>query len=494
MTITASSLDFKLFLALWNRAQGQRTPEVHFKMAEWLEQAWEKGEKKLLLQAFRSCGKSTIVGLFAAWLLYQNNNVRILVLSADEALAGKMVRNVKRVIERHPATAHLKPARADQWGSDKFTIRREMELRDPSMLARGIGGNITGSRADVVICDDVEVPKTCDTVGKREDLRTKLAEVDFVLAPGGTQLYVGTPHHFHTIYAKTPRRTIGETRAFLEEFARLEIPILDETGGSAWPERFSAADIALMKLRAGPALFDSQMMLKARNIMEGRLDPARLRRYDDELVFQKELRTLWIGEKKIVSCSAWWDPAFGSAHGDGSVLAALFTDEDGDYWLHRVAYVKNDPSPSANEDEASAQCRQIARIARELMLPALAVEINGIGRFLPSVLRRALVAARVPCAVIEKTSTRPKDQRILEAFDAVLAARALHVHESVYDTPFIGEMQEWKPGGKSRDDGLDAVAGALGLAPVRIKTGCLPGTRAWRAAPPVHNGAADWRV
>jgi hypothetical protein len=32
-------------------------------------------------------------------------------------------------------------------------------------------------RADVIICDDVEVPNTCDTPGKRLDLRQRLSEI-----------------------------------------------------------------------------------------------------------------------------------------------------------------------------------------------------------------------------------------------------------------------------------------------------------------------------
>ena len=166
---------FPLFLTVWNRAQGLSTPSVHIKIARWLEGAWGRGDKRLLLMAFRSCGKSTIIGLFAAWLLLHDSNLRILVLSADTLLARKMVRNVKRIIERHPLTAYLKPERLDQGGADRFTVKRSMELRDPSMLARGIAANMTGSRADVVICDDVEVPKTCDTAEKRENLREKLA-------------------------------------------------------------------------------------------------------------------------------------------------------------------------------------------------------------------------------------------------------------------------------------------------------------------------------
>ena len=115
-----------------------------------------------------------------------------------------------------------------------------MELRDPSMLARGMGANLTGSRADVVICDDVEVPRTCDTAPKREDLRARLSEIDYIIVPGGMQLYVGTPHTYYTIYADEARREIGESAPFLAGFQRLVKPILDDQGRSAWGEPLPA--------------------------------------------------------------------------------------------------------------------------------------------------------------------------------------------------------------------------------------------------------------
>ena len=216
MDPSQSPPSFAAFIETWNKDQNLSTPEHHIEISSWLSGCWENNHRELLLMAFRNSGKSTLVGLFSAWLLVCNPSLRIMVLAADLSLARKMTRNVKRVIERHPACAGLKPKRADQWASDQFTINREAELRDPSMLAKGITANVTGSRADVVICDDVEVPNTCDTAAKREDLRERLDEIDYVLVPGGLQLYVGTPHTFHTLYGAHARRDLGEGQAYLE--------------------------------------------------------------------------------------------------------------------------------------------------------------------------------------------------------------------------------------------------------------------------------------
>lgn len=175
-------------------------PTHQRKIAKWLYGLWKSEDRQGLLMAFRNSGKSTVVGLFCAWVLYQNSALRILVMAADYSLAKKMVRNVKRIIEQHPLTKGLKPEHLEQWASDQFTVNRDSELRDPSMLAKGIGANITGLRADIIICDDVEVPKNCDTSQKREELRQRLDELDYILTPGGMQLYIGTLHTYYTIY------------------------------------------------------------------------------------------------------------------------------------------------------------------------------------------------------------------------------------------------------------------------------------------------------
>lgn len=471
----SAPLSFAVFVAAWNRVQGQRTPEIHLRIARWLESSWNKGDRRLLLMAFRSCGKSTLIGLFCAWLLWRNPDLRILVMAADLALARKMVRNVKRIIEKHPLTKQLKPARQDQWGTEKFTVRRRKELRDPSMLAKGVTTNITGTRADVIICDDVEVPRTCDTAEKREYLRERLLELDYVLVPDGLQLYAGTPHSWYSLYAAEARREINEDRPFLDGFERLVLPIIED-GRSVWPERFSLQAIENLRRKTGPNHFMSQMMCEPVNIANGHLDPADLQVYDGHLEYSEagRLPLLSLNGRKMVSASAFWDPSFGREGGDRSIFAIIYADADGSYWLHHLAQItvsKRDPA-----DPATQQCRQVAQLVKRFYLPSLALETNGLGKFLPGLLRQELGKAGLICAVREITSRKPKAIRILEAFDVVLAARALHVHRDVLATPFITELQEWRPGkAGAHDDALDAVAGALSLEPVRLSR--IHGTR-----------------
>jgi len=445
--------------------------------------------------AFRASGKSTIVGLFSAWLLWRDPDLRILVLAAESSLARKMVRNIRKVIERHPLTRALRPNNPDQWAADRFTINRNLELRDPSVLGAGILSNITGSRADLIICDDVEVPKTCDTALKREALRERLHETEYILTPQGTQVYIGTPHSWYSIYADEPRKEIGEEQPFLNSYDRMMVPLVSDQGVSAWPERYAPEDIDRMKTETGPNKFASQMMLRPVNILEGRLDPENLVPYEGELEYSEAQKKaqLHLNGRRLVSCSACWDPAFGTGSGDSSVLAIVYTDEEGEYWLHHLAYIN--VSPDLPEDEATQQCRIVAALAGRFYVPSISLEINGIGRFLPSILRKELAKARIPSAVIEVSNRRPKDVRILEAFDAVLAARALNVHENAFKTPFINEMLEWRPGVAGlNDDGLDAVAGALSAEPVRLKKSYMSGRTYWQGSSLSYQAQTDFNI
>jgi hypothetical protein len=479
-------LSFTGFVSAWNGEQGRPTPDLHLRMTRWLDRCWSEGDRRLLLMVFRDAGKSTLVGMFCAWLLGRAPDLRLLVLSAESALAAKMTRNVRRLIERHPMLAHLLPRRREEWAADQLTVRREANHRDPSLLARGIGANITGCRADIVICDDVEVPNTADTHPKRRELRERLREIGFVLVPDGTQLYIGTPHIYHSIYADQQHPELGDQAPFLDGYTRLTLPLLDEGASSLWPDRFAPPAIRELRADSGPLRFRSQMILSPAHTREIRLDPDRLVRYEAPLQLHDahgEL-VLTIDGRRMVGAACWWDPAMGRPdRGDASVVAAVFTDDSGGYWLHGIRYLTVDETGLEEADAAAQLCHGVINFLREHEQPAIAIETNGLGKFLPLLLRRELKAQGLAVTVTEQVSTRAKDQRILDAFDPLLAARALRVHASVWDTPFIREMREWLPGGGGADDGLDAVSGCILSQPVRLSArAAAPPRRDWRGA------------
>ena len=477
LEIDALRASFLRFVWLWNRQQKQGTPDLHLRIADWLQAGAKGGKGRLALLVFRDAGKSTLVGLYCAWLLANDPSKRILVLAAEYSLACRMTRNVRRIIETHPLTRHLRPERREEWAADQFTVRRRIHHRDPSLLARGIGANLTGSRADVIVCDDVEVPNTSATPERRAVLRGRLRELGFILVPDGLQLFIGTPHAWHSIYASEPRAELGEDRPFLDDYDRLELPLLDGSGQSIWPERFTEAVVARMRRDAGPNLFNSQMLLRPEPTTAVRLDPAGLVPYDEPLALENAggRPILRLGRRRMTACCCWWDPAYGAPdRGDGSVIAAVFQDEAGGYWLHDLAYLTFDLAKIDGEDELTQLCRQALAFAKRNEQPVVTVETNGIGRFVPAALRREIGRSRLGVRVKEHHASRAKDARILEAFDPLLAAGSLRVHASVLNGAFSTEMREWRPGGRHPDDALDAVSAAILSLPLRDCTKPFP--------------------
>ena len=242
-------------------------------------------------------------------------------------------------------------------------------------------------------------------------------------------------------------------------------------GQSRWPERFPLQKIESIRKRSGPNKFKSQMLLQPVDIAEGRLNPDLLKSYAGEIAYSEQNgeAVLMLEGRRLVSATCWWDPSFGAPErGDRSVVACVFTSDDGGYWLHRMGYLTFDPALLGEVSEAQQLCRQVVQFARDVLVPSVTVETNGLGKFLPTLLRREFDAQGVACGVIETYATTAKERRILEGFDAPLAAGRLYVSDAVRTTPFINEMREWRPGSRAPDDGLDAVAGCLLSEPVRL--------------------------
>lgn len=179
---------------------GLKTPRHHRQILEFLYGVLCDSPHRGLLMAFRHSGKSTVVGIFAACVLYLYPQTRILILSAESGLSTRMVSHIRHILENHPWCSNLVPSNKKEWSMGRITVNRPIGIREPSVICQGIHGNITGMRADLIICDDVEVPNTSNTLQKRADLRERLRELDFILSPTGAMVYIGTPHTHDTIY------------------------------------------------------------------------------------------------------------------------------------------------------------------------------------------------------------------------------------------------------------------------------------------------------
>ena len=261
------------------------------------------------------------------------------------------------------------------------------------------------------------------------------------------------------------------TKPFLVGFDVLKIPVI-ENGVLTWEEKFPLSKIEELKSRVGMNKFSSQMMLTPVDTNKGRFDIEKLNFYDAPLIVEEQNHFLnfSINGNKIVSCSCWWDPSYGSKKGDGSVISVVFIDEIGRYYLHDIKYLYHKDVSKEQIKSAAEQCQQVGKFLLDNHIPSIYVESNGIGKFLPEFLRAELQKMSIKVNVIEKISKVSKSLRILDSFDVIISAGYLFVNEKVKQTPFMAEFCDWGVNSKSHDDGLDSVAGALSAPSIKLPT------------------------
>lgn len=230
--------DFRVFLAqVWDFLGLPAPTPVQYDIARWLQH----GPKRQVLSAFRGVGKSWITAAFVLWVLFLNPEKKIMVVSANQQLADDFSKFCKQLIHGMPLLQHLAP-RGDQRDSAiSFDVGPSTPSKDPSLKSAGITGQITGSRADIIIPDDIEVPKNSYTHLMRERLAELVKEFDSVLKPGEESriIYLGTPQVEDSLYEKL------RARGYVKRVWPAEIP--------ARPENYHGqlAPFVLKKIEAG---------------------------------------------------------------------------------------------------------------------------------------------------------------------------------------------------------------------------------------------------
>ena len=510
-------ISFLAFFLIWARYKGWDVPQHHVRICVWLERFWWHGRVGVL-EVFRGAAKSTIVAVFQAWILYLDQSVHILDQAADDKTARKLSRDTRHVLNRHPLCRGML-GRADQ-AVESINVLGNPDARNASVSAHGVLSNVTSSRAEIVIFDDVEVPKNTRSDAARAHLRERMDEATHILVPGGKKLYIGTPHAFDSIYdeqaaagadvLKIPlfeqhvryEQGTDAQKAFPYNFecnrAELHVftgkgrasrllvdgvdykvdrrtvlfqtppgTVVDIYGPSTWPARFNREDVEFRRTQSRTLnAWDSQYQLEAKPVHQLRLDPDRIIPYNVEPVvtFANGEVRMMLGATRIVGASAYWDCALGKVRGDDSALSLVFTNDRGQLFWHIARAM-------TGAGDVDAQCRQVRAIVLQYQLLAVTVETNGPGGFVPAILRKHLAGTH--CAVLEQFQTgqgegASKDARILDALEAPLSGRFLWAHIDALDT-IEHQMKNWQPGiPGQRDDYLDSGAGAVRQTPVRI--------------------------
>jgi hypothetical protein len=271
--LTALQDDFKVFLtALWDQLDLPPPTRAQFSIADYLQH----GPKRLQIQAFRGVGKSWITGAFVLWTLFNNPEKKIMIISASKERADNMSIFLQKLIIETPWLSHLQPKSDDsRWSRISFDVACSPH-QAPSVKSVGITGQLTGSRADLMILDDIEVPGNSMTEFMREKLLQLCTEAESILTPKDDSriMYLGTPQTTFTVYRKLAERSY---RPFvwparyprkLSQYEGLIAPQLQEDideGAKSWqttdPDRFDDDDLLQREASMGRSNFMLQFML-----------------------------------------------------------------------------------------------------------------------------------------------------------------------------------------------------------------------------------------
>jgi hypothetical protein len=265
--------DFKLFLqALWGQLDLPEPTRAQYAIADYLQH----GPKRLQIQAFRGVGKSWITGAFVLWTLFKDPEKKIMIISASKERADNMSIFLQKLIIETPWLSHLRPKSDDaRWSRISFDVNCSPH-QAPSVKSVGITGQLTGSRADLMILDDIEVPGNSMTEMMREKLLQLCTEAESILTPKDDSriMYLGTPQTTFTIYRKLAERNYrpfvwpARVPRKLSNYEGLIAPQLQEDidqGAEPWsvtdPDRFSADDLLEREAAMGRSNFMLQFML-----------------------------------------------------------------------------------------------------------------------------------------------------------------------------------------------------------------------------------------
>ena len=455
--------DFKVFLqALWAQLDLPEPTRAQYAIADYLQH----GPKRLQIQAFRGVGKSWITGAFVLWTLFNNPEKKIMIISASKERADNMSIFLQKLIIETPWLKHLQPKSDDaRWSRISFDVNCSPS-QAPSVKSVGITGQLTGSRADLMILDDVEVPGNSMTEMMREKLLQLCTEAESILTPKNDSriMYLGTPQTTFTIYRKLAERNY---RPFVwparvpRKFANYEgliAPQLQEDvdmGAEPWsvtdPDRFSHEDLLEREAAMGRSNFMLQFMLDT-SLSDAEKFPLKMadlivtsvnpKSAPDDIIWCsdprnviKELPTVGLpgdyfygpmqiqgewGPYQETICSV--DP---SGRGTDETAAAYISQRNGYLYLHEVRAYRDGYSDNTLLD--------ILKGCKKFNVTKLVVETNFGDGLIAELFKKHLQQTNQGIDVEEVRANVRKEERIIDALEPILNQHRLVVDRNVID-------------------------------------------------------------
>ena len=456
--------DFKLFLqALWAELGLPSPTRAQYAIADYLQ----NGPKRLQVQAFRGVGKSWITGAFVLWTLFNDPERKVMIISASKERADNMSIFLQKLIIDTPWLKHLQPKSDDsRWSRISFDVNCSPH-QAPSVKSVGITGQLTGSRADLMILDDVEVPGNSLTEFMREKLLQLCTEAESILTPKSDSriMYLGTPQTTFTIYRRLAERNYRPLvwparyprQDKLSKYEGILAPEIQEDvdmGAEEWAptdDRFSHEDLIereasmgrsnfMLQFQLDTTLSDAQKFpLKMADLVITSVnpttapenviwcsDPSKVIRDaptvglpGDYFYSPMQLVGEWSSYDETI-CSV--DP---SGRGTDETAAAFLSQRNGLIYLHEMSAYRDGYSDSTLLD-ILAKCRTYG-------VTSLVIETNFGDGIVGELFKKHLINTKQHINIEEVRANVRKEDRIIDSLEPVLNQHRLIIDRGVID-------------------------------------------------------------
>ena len=470
--VEALQNDFKLFLqALWQQLDLPSPTRAQYAIADYLQY----GPKRLQIQAFRGVGKSWITGAFVLWTLFNNPEKKIMIISASKERADNMSIFLQKLIIETPWLSHLQPKSDDsRWSRISFDVNCSPH-QAPSVKSVGITGQLTGSRADLMILDDIEVPGNSMTELMREKLLQLCTEAESILTPKDDSriCYLGTPQTSFTVYSKLAERSykpfIWPARypRKVSQYEGLLAPQLVadiDNGAEPWnvtdPDRFADEDLIEREAAMGRSNFLLQFMLdtslsdsekfplKMADLVVTAVNPTTA---PDSVIWCsdprnviKELPTVGLPGDYFYSpmqLQGEWHPyqeticsVDPSGRGTDETAAAFISQRNGFLYLHQVCAYRDGYSDTTLLD--------ILKHCKKYKVSKLVIETNFGDGIVAELFKKHLQQTKQAIDVEEVRANVRKEDRIIDALEPVMNQHRLVVDKDVIDWDYKSNKNE----------------------------------------------------
>ena len=426
---------------------------------------------RIVIQGFRGVAKSFLTCAYAVWRLWSNRDLKVLIISASRDRADDNARFVKSIIRTIPFLADMKADKTQLDTQNIFNVGGAQADISPSVKSVGITGQITGTRADLLISDDVEVPKNSGTQLQRDKLSEAVKEYDAILKPGGQIIYLGTPQNEASLYNTLQKRGYStriwtvlypESEAELLSYGGSLAPFITEryysdpeqyAGQPTDPKRFDDIEIEKRRLSYGRAGFALQFMLNT-NLSDYEKYPLKVSDLIIDSLDPHETSTKWawangsaqrLGDIPCVAMNGdmYYAPLSRSPETQpytGTVMAIDPAGRGSDESAYAVVKALNGylflmDVGGFTEGYSDLALTQMAQLAKFWQVNEVIVEANfGDGMF--TKIMSPIFAKIHPCAITEVKHTKQKELRIIDTLEPILMRHKLIVNQSVIESDY----------------------------------------------------------